>query len=130
LKRLDDFIKARNKIAQRYNKELNNLSLQLPKVLPENYSTFHLYIVRIKTDKVSRSYNEIFTNLRERGIEVNLHYMPIHLQPYYRNLGFESNLFFESEKYAKQAITLPIFPGLTQNQQNLVVDLVKENLDV
>lgn len=130
LNRLGDFIKSRNEIARIYNEELSQLPLQLPMILSENRSSFHLYIIRIKTDIVRRSYHEIFENLREKGVGVNLHYMPIHLQPYYQQLGFKSNLFQEAEKYAKEAITLPIYPGLTHDQQNFVIDFIKENVDV
>ena len=130
LKRLDEFVERRNKIAKKYNEELKHFPLQLPTILADNYSSFHLYIVRIETDKVRRSHHEIFGKLRDSGIGVNLHYMPIHLQPYYRKLGFRTGLFQEAEKYVKEAITLPLYPGLIGGQQSFVIDMIKENVDV
>ena len=121
LKRLDEFVERRNKIAKKYNEELSYLPLQLPTVLIDNYSSFHLYIVRIKINNARHSHSKVFRNLRESGIGVNLHYIPIHLQPYYQKLGFRTGLFKEAEKYAKDAITLPLHPWLTDEQQSYII---------
>ena len=88
----------------------------------EGRSSFHLYVVRVGADRRG----EIFEALRERGIGVNVHYIPVHTQPYYRDMGFKEGDFPESERYYQEAISLPLYPGLSLNDQNTVVAAVKE----
>lgn len=124
--RLDDFLARRNALARRYDQKLADLPLQLPTVQPENRSAFHLYVVRLRSGEVRKTHREIFDSLREKGILVNLHYMPVHLQPYYRNLGFGPGLCPEAERYSQEAISLPLYPGLTNEQQDQVINAMKE----
>jgi len=124
--RLDEFVERRNALARRYNQKLADLPLQLPTVQPENRSAFHLYVVRLRSGVVSKAHREVFDSLRKQGIGVNLHYMPVHLQPYYRNLGFGPGLCPEAERYAQEAISLPLYPGLTNEQQDQVINAMKE----
>ena len=128
LRRLDEFVAKRNQLARRYDVELGELQLQLPFIQQGNYSAFHLYVVRLKKGTSKKAHRTVFEELRSRGIGVNVHYMPIHLQPYYRRLGFKLGQFPESEAHGDQAITLPLYPGLTHEQQDMVVSALKEVL--
>jgi len=120
LGRLDDFIERRNELAHRYDQVLQDLPLQLPTVSQENRSAFHLYVVRLK-NCVNKTHKQVFNELRKQGVGVNLHYMPVHLQPYYRALGFSPGQYPEAEAHSMEAISLPIYPALTEKEQDLVV---------
>ena len=122
MKRLDEFVQRRNELAARYDELLAELPVQRPELIDDARSSWHLYPVRVQTDKISRSHREVFESLREQGIGVNLHYMPVHLQPYYRDLGFGEGQFPEAEAYGKQAISLPMFPMMSDGQQDTVVE--------
>ncbi len=128
LARLDEFVERRNVLAARYNNLLASLPLQLPSICPGNTSAYHLYVVRMRGDASRKTHREVLDALREQGIGVNLHYMPVHLQPYYRNLGFGPGLCPEAEKYAQEAISLPLYPGLTEQDQNKVVEALTKVL--
>lgn len=128
LNRLSEFVRKRNKIASRYDELLKGLPLQTPKILPENFSTFHLYVVRLNLIEIKKTYLEIFNSLRDNGIGVNLHYIPVHLHTYYKRLGFSSGMFLESERYSKEAISLPIYPSLTFKEQIKIVSVLRETL--
>ena len=128
LNRLDEFIGYRNNVAKIYDKLLNDLPIQLPNIESVNYSSFHLYVIRLKLDKIKKSYNEIFNGLRNNGIGVNLHYLPIHLHPFYRSIGFKVGDFPESEKYSNEAISLPIFFGLKEEEQDYIYKKLKDLL--
>ena len=108
-------------------RNLKNLPLQLPKILNENYSSFHLYIVRIKSNG-NQSYSDLYKNFHKNGILINLHYLPIHLHPYYKKLGFRENSFVEAEQYAKEAITLPLYPSLTDKEHAFIISKAREIL--
>jgi dTDP-4-amino-4,6-dideoxygalactose transaminase len=120
LARLTDYVERRNVLAARYGLALGSLRLQLPTVAPKNRSAFHLYVVRV-TEPKGRTHRQVFEELRRRGIGVNLHYTPVHLQPYYRQLGFRHGQFPEAEAYAETALTLPLYPTMTEAQQDSVV---------
>jgi UDP-4-amino-4,6-dideoxy-N-acetyl-beta-L-altrosamine transaminase len=128
LLRLDENIKARHKIANFYNDTLSNLPLQLPYQSDEQYSGSHLYIIRLKSAKLKNTRNKVFQFLRDSGIGVNVHYVPIHTQPYYKKLGFSSGDFPEAEAYYEEAISLPIFPDLSIKDQEFVVSKIVEAL--
>lgn len=117
LQRLDTYVETRNQLATRYDSALRNLPLRLPAVLQGNRSAFHLYAIRVNAPR--RRF--VFEGLRAAGIGVNLHYMPVHLQPYYRALGFKPGTFPESEAHGAEAITLPLYPGLSLADQDRVV---------
>lgn len=122
--RLDDFVACRNEIAARYDELLSELPLRLP-ALSEDYSGLHLYVVRIKLDEIRTSHRDVFAVLRGHGIAVNLHYIPVHTQPYYRNMGFEVGDFPEAESYYSEAISLPMYANLTKEDQFKVVAAMK-----
>ncbi len=128
LDRLEEFVERRNRLASRYQEMLQDLPLQLPVVQPGNRSAFHLYVVRVKGANGSRNRRQVFDALRRRGIGVNVHYLPVHLQPYYRALGFAEGQFPEAEAHGATAITLPLYPGLTEEQQDEVVSALRDVL--
>lgn len=128
MKRLNDFISARHKLADRYNNLLSKLPLVLPYQLPDTYSGLHLYVIRLKLNEISCSHLEVFEKLRASGVGVNLHYIPVHTQPYYQKLGFCHGDFPESERYYSEAISLPMFHAMSFEQQDFVVDALEKAL--
>ncbi len=128
LERLAGNVERRNALALRYDRSLQGLPLQLPAVLAQNKSAFHLYVVRLQRQSAPLSHGETFSGLRKRDIRVNLHYMPVHLQPYYRALGFGPGKFPQSEAHGEEAITLPLYAGLTDADQDRVIAAVRELL--
>ncbi len=128
LSRLESLIEQRNAIAGRYDQLLRDLPLQLPVVRPENRSAFHLYVVCMQDDTSRAAHRAVFEFLRAQGIGVNLHYMPVHMQPYYRDLGFGEGMFPEAERYAQRAISLPIYVGLSEQQQLYVAQTLRKAL--
>jgi UDP-4-amino-4,6-dideoxy-N-acetyl-beta-L-altrosamine transaminase len=127
LGRLQMYVERRNELARNYNAALEGLPLRLPMVAPENRSAFHLYVVRLQRGG-ALAHRRVFESMRASGIGVNLHYPPVHLQPYYRELGFTAGQFPEAEAHAAEAITLPLYPTLTEAQQAAVVAALKAAL--
>ncbi len=121
LSKLDEFVMRRQQVANRYDQELSELPLQLPWQLPKTYSSFHLYPVRIleKFSKVTQRY--VYEELHQCGVKVNLHYIPVYRQPYYESMGFKQGYCPEAEKYYQQAISMPIYPHLNNDDQSKVV---------
>lgn len=126
--RLNEFVASRHVLAKRYNNILAELPIILPYQLPETYSGLHLYVIRLQLDKITKSHKQVFDALRENGIGVNLHYIPIHMQPYYQNLGFNVGDFPLAEKYYQEAISLPMFHTMSQKQQDKVFTVLSEIL--
>ncbi|CAN5233644.1 UDP-4-amino-4,6-dideoxy-N-acetyl-beta-L-altrosamine transaminase [soil metagenome] len=126
--RLDEFVERRQQLAQRYNEKLKLLPLTTPTVHQDAYSAFHLYVIRLKLDAIKRTRLDVFEALRERGIGVNLHYIPVHTQPYYRRMGFKAGDFPAAENYYREAISLPLYFGLSEDQQDQVVEALGEVL--
>jgi dTDP-4-amino-4,6-dideoxygalactose transaminase len=128
LDRLDDFVSKRNELAQRYDELLEGLPLHTPKQDPKCVSARHLYIVRLDLDKLRSSRRDIFCALRDAGIGVNVHYIPIHLQPYYQGLGFNKGDFPKAEAFYQQAVSLPLYPNLSETDQDYIVSTIKNLL--
>jgi dTDP-4-amino-4,6-dideoxygalactose transaminase len=128
IKRLDSYVARRNKIAQNYLSALEGLPLSLPYVHPDAFSAYHLYVIRLNPTKILNHRKSVFNSLRDSGIGVNVHYIPVHLQPYYQNMGFKSGAFVESEQYYASAISLPIFPAMTEDQQCHVINSLRKSL--
>jgi len=128
LERLDSYILRRNELACRYDASLRDLPLQLPSLRPGNRSAFHLYVVRLQRSFPANTHRRVFDDLRRMGIGVNLHYMPVHLQPYYRDLGFAPGQYPEAEIHGRSAITLPLYPALSDSMQDRVIDCVRKAL--
>jgi len=129
LKRIDSFINKRHQLAELYDKLLVDLPLQLPRHTDMNhYSALHLYVVRT-TGLDNEEHRRLFQLLREKGIGVNLHYIPVHTQPYYRQFGFMLGDFPNAEHYYREALSLPIFPDLTEEVLLHVVKVLKEAMN-
>ena len=125
LARLDDFLDRRRALAARYQTLLANLPVSLQAPQPDAESAWHLFVVRLQVDRIRRSHREVFDGMRAAGVGVNLHYIPIHLQPYYRELGFKPGDFPQAEGYYAGALSLPMYPGLSEAQQDHVVDSLR-----
>jgi UDP-4-amino-4,6-dideoxy-N-acetyl-beta-L-altrosamine transaminase len=119
--RLHEFVATRNQLALRYDELLKDLPLVTPFQIEGSYSGRHLYIIRLKLDEISLNQKEVFAQLRENGIGVNLHYIPVHTQPYYQNLGFQLGQFQESERYYQEAISIPLYHTMSNSQQDTVI---------
>ena len=124
MERLDAFVSRRHELAKRYDALLQDLPFTTPWQHPDSYSGFHLYVIRLKLDKIDKSHRQVFEGLREQGIGVNLHYIPVHTQPYYQKMGFKQGDYPEAESYYSEAISLPMYQGLTDQQQEKVVDVL------
>ena len=121
MQRLDEFVAKRHTIAKRYEKLLADLPIITPWQHADNYSGLHLYVIRLKCDDIKKTHRMVFEKLRAAGVGVNLHYSPVYRQPYYEALGFKKGYCAEAEKYYAEAISLPMYPGLTEAQQGTVV---------
>ncbi|BBP43082.1 UDP-4-amino-4,6-dideoxy-N-acetyl-beta-L-altrosamine transaminase [Thiosulfativibrio zosterae] len=124
--RLDSFVQTRHQLAKEYDDSLQGLPLKLPFQSHKSFSTYHLYPVLIEADYISRK--AVFDGLREKGIGVNVHYIPVHTQPYYAKMGFKVGDFPEAESYYQKEISIPLFPGLTQQDQQAVIDVLSDLL--
>ncbi|MBD8048966.1 UDP-4-amino-4,6-dideoxy-N-acetyl-beta-L-altrosamine transaminase [Limnohabitans radicicola] len=124
--RLTAYIQRRHDIAKRYKELLADLPLTLPAQNPDSYSAFHLYVIRLQLQRMTRSHREVFEALRAKNIMVNLHYIPVHTQPYYQKMGFKLGDFPEAEQYYREAISIPMHVNLTDAEQSFVVDALRE----
>lgn len=128
MNRLDEFVSERNKRASIYNDKLSDLPIKLPVVRANCYSSFHLYVIRLIEGKTKYNHKDTFIKLRELGIGVNLHYLPIYLHPYYKKLGFEKGYCTNAEDYYSKAISIPMYSHLTAQDQDKVVEKLRECL--
>jgi UDP-4-amino-4,6-dideoxy-N-acetyl-beta-L-altrosamine transaminase len=128
IQRLDAFVAHRHQLAQRYDQQLSGLPVTTPWQHPDSYSGLHLYVIRLQLEKITKTHRQVFEELRERGIGVNLHYIPVYMQPYYQSMGFKVGDFPHAEKYYAEAISLPIHQTLSNEQQDQVVDLLRKVL--
>ena len=128
MQRLDKFVAQRHVLAQCYNDLLSDLPLTLPWQHPDSYSGLHLYVIRLRLDQINKTHLQVFEELREAGIGVNLHYIPVHLQPYYQKMGFNKGDLPQAELYYDEAISLPMFSTLTKDQQDEVAQVLKRIL--
>lgn len=121
LMRLNEYVARRHALAKRYDTLLAHLPLNLPWQHPDSYSGLHLYIVRLRLDSLNMSHRLVFEALRDSGLGINVHYIPVHTQPYYQHMGFKPSDFPEALSYYAQAISLPMYQTLTDEQQDHVV---------
>ena len=128
MERLDAFLSRRRYLAARYDQLLAELPVVTPTQDPQTESSWHLYVVRLKPGQNGKPHRDVFYELRQQGIGVNLHYIPVHTQPYYRQLGFRAGDYPEAEKYYAEAISLPLSYTLTDEDQNRVVDVLRQVL--
>jgi len=129
LKRLDEYVTRRHDIAQRYNRLFAELPVSIPNQHPDCYSSWHLYVIRLLLDEMTTTHRSVFESLREQGIGVNLHYIPVHTQPWYQRMGFKTGDFPEAERYYTEAISLPIYPTMIDEQQEQVVAAVHQAVE-
>lgn len=125
LQRLDEFVARRHAIARKYDELLADQPVTTPWQHPDSYSGLHLYVIRLGLDKINKTHREVFDALRAANIGVNLHYIPVYRQPYYERLDFIPGYCPEAERYYDEAISLPMYPGLTEIEQNHVVESLK-----
>lgn len=128
--KLNGIIKKRHRLVDRYNQLIHesplNTAITTLSQLHDNYSAYHLYVILTDNNKLNR--RALFDHLRRHNIGVNVHYIPVHLQPYYQQLGFKPGDFEAAENYYSRAITLPLFPQMTEQQQNFVLHCIQERL--
>lgn len=130
LQRIDDFVKRRLELVGQYNEGFKNLPITLPWQHPDTYSAFHLYVIRLKLKEISKNHRQVFEELLAAEIGVNLHYIPVHTQPYYQKLGFNEGDYPEAESYYKEAISLPLFYELSDEQQGYIIKTLKGILEI
>lgn len=129
MKRIDEYIEKRHNIVEKYNTSFQGLPIKTPFQTQDTFSSFHLYIIRIENILENTSKLKKFhMHLINKKIGVNLHYIPLHIQPYYREMGFKMGDFPQAEKYYREAVSLPIYPNLTEENQNIVIEEVKHAL--
>jgi len=126
--RLHDFVANRHELARRYDKLLAHLPIGTPWQHPDSYSARHLYVIELDLAKTKLGHRETFMQLRERGIGVNLHYIPIHKQPYYAAMGFKEGDFPNAEAYYSRAISIPLYHGLSFEDQDRVIETLESVL--
>lgn len=126
--RLNAFVERRRRLAKRYDALLKSLPLVLPYQHPDSNSAFHLYPVRLKLNEISKSREQVFDELRKADIGVNVHYIPVHTQPFYQRLGFKTGDFPVAEGYYQEAISLPLYYDLTDDNQDFVISIVSKVL--
>jgi UDP-4-amino-4,6-dideoxy-N-acetyl-beta-L-altrosamine transaminase len=124
MKRLDSYVTQRHLLSDRYDKLLEGFPVSTPKQNSDGYSGLHLYVIRLHLDLINKTHREVFEGLREAGIGVNLHYIPVHIHPYYQQMGFMAGDFPQAERYYSEAISLPMYQTLTTVEQDKVVGVL------
>ena len=126
MKRLDKYIKRRHEIAKHYDSALKNLPLITPWQSPNGYSSYHLYPILIEENLAQKKQRQVYDELLKNNIGVNLHYIPVHRQPYYENLGFKNNDFPQAESFHRKVLSIPMYAILQDEQQKHVIEIIKK----
>jgi len=126
MQRLDEFVSRRHEVAERYDMKLKSFLLTTPYQASGIYSSYHLYPIRIRRADSKKTQREVFIALIEKGVGANLHYIPVHRQPYYENLGFQAGDFPEAESFHKEVISIPMYPMLSLESQDLVITALSQ----
>ena len=124
MSRLDEFVRRRHEIAKQYDHALQALPVMTPWQAPKTFSSYHLYPIRTGKSQCKATQREVYEALRRSGVAVNLHYIPIHRQPYFEEKGFKAGDYPEAEKFHREVISLPLFPDLTTGEQERVIELL------
>ena len=123
--RIDEFLAKRHAIAARYDQVLDDMPVVVPWQHPDSYSSYHLYVIRLRLDEIDRTQREVYSALRLAGIGVNLHYIPVYRQPYYEKMGFAPGYCPQAERFYSEVISIPMYPGLSPNDQSVVMDALR-----
>jgi UDP-4-amino-4,6-dideoxy-N-acetyl-beta-L-altrosamine transaminase len=126
--RLDKYVKQRNVLAERYDLLLKNLPLKTPLQPEYSYSSRHLYVIRLCLKDTKVAHKTFFEYLRANNIGVQIHYIPVPVQPYYSKMGFSMDQYPNASAYYQEAISLPLFPTMTLEQQDEVISTIKKIL--
>ena len=126
MQRLDQYVARRHQLARRYDDLLTGLPVTAPWQHADSYSGLHLYVIRLQLDKIQKTHRQVFEALRELGIGVNLHYIPVHTQPFYERMGFKPGDFPQSQTYYQEAISIPMFQTMTDEQQDEVIVALRQ----
>ena len=129
MERLDQYVARRHQLARRYDDLLTDLPVTTPWQHADSYSGLHLYVIRLKLDQIQKTHRQVFESLREQGIGVNLHYIPVHMQPHYERMGFAPADFPQAQVYYQEAISIPMFQTMTDEQQDEVLKALKNALE-
>ncbi len=125
MSRLDEFIARRRELASRYDSILEDFLINTPWQSPDSCSSYHLYPIRVQLETSGKTQREIYESLGRAGIRVNLHYIPVYLQPYYEKMGFQRGYCPEAERYYSEVISIPMYPGLTLELQDRVIESLR-----
>ena len=128
MQRLDEFVVRRHNIATRYDQLFSDYPVLTPWQHPDSYSSYHLYVIRLKFDKINQTQRQVYDVLRASGILVNLHYIPVYRQPYYEQMGFVAGYSLEAEKYYSEVISIPIYPALQDIDLNRISNILIKSL--
>jgi len=123
MKRLDEFVSRRHEIAERYDAELRSLPITTLHQAPGTYSSHHLYPIRVSETESGKTQKQVYDALWQNGVAANLHYIPVHRQPYYEKFGFKAGDFPESEQLYREVISLPMYPLLGERQGEVIAIL-------
>lgn len=130
MERLDQFVARRHQLARRYDELLSTLPVTTPWQHADSYSGLHLYVIRLQLENIPKTHRQVFESLRDQGVGVNLHYIPVHTQPYYAQMGFKPEDFPASQSYYREAISIPMFQTMSDEQQDQVVLAITKALQV
>ena len=128
LTRIDEFINKRHEIARKYDQALAEFPLVIPHQIDASYSSYHLYVIRLELDKMGKSHQQVYQEMLLSGISVNLHYIPVYRQPYFEKMGFKVGYCPQAEKYFSEALSIPMFPDLSESNFTQIVSSLKSIL--
>lgn len=128
MRRLDEFVISRHKVAKHYYEQLRSLPITIQHQAPGTYSSYHLYSIRVSEAKSGKTQRQVYDALWQLKVAANLHYIPIHRQPYYESLGFKVGDFPEAEQFHRDVISLPMFPTISKTEQKHVIASLKKSL--
>lgn len=129
MQRLDEFVSQRHAIAKRYDQLLPALPVQTPWQHADSYSGYHLYVIRLKLNEINKKQRQVYNAFYAANIGVNVHYIPVYRQPYYEQMGFNLGYCPQAEQYYSEVISIPMYPGLTNDQQDFVVQTLRLALE-
>ena len=128
MRRLGEFVSKRRRIAERYDELFAQLPVDTPWQDRKSYSSYHLYIIRLKLPQIKKTHLQVYQSLIDAGIQVNLHYIPVYRHPVYERMGFVRGYCDQAEQYYSSALSIPIYPELTDDQQTYVVEMIRQAL--